>query len=53
MLQMIFSIISGYLLCIKIHKADRLKPDIHVHHPCVQVHIVDIATGKYVKKSDR
>eukprot|EP00794_Sanderia_malayensis_P004725 gene4725-5348_t len=42
-----------YLLCIQIHKADRLKPDINVHHPCVRVHIVDKATGQYVKKSDR
>ncbi|XP_065062280.1 jouberin-like [Rhopilema esculentum] len=44
---------DGYLLSIQIHKADRLKPDIDVVHPCIRVHVIDTSTGQYVKKSDR
>lgn len=44
---------DGYLLSIQIHKADRLKPDVNVTHPCIRVHIVDANNGQYVKKSDR
>ena len=44
---------DGLLLCIVVHKADQLKPDIHVTHPVIRLHIVDMNTGQYVKKTDR
>ena len=44
---------DGYILSVTIHRADNLKPDLCIAHPMVRVHVVDIDTGQYVKKSDR
>lgn len=43
---------DGYILSVTIHRADNLKPDLCIAHPMVRVHVVDIDTGQYVKKSD-
>jgi len=41
------------ILGITIHGTDCLLPDVNLLHPLVQVHLVDMATGGYIKKSDR
>ncbi|XP_030749196.1 jouberin-like [Sitophilus oryzae] len=38
---------------IIIHKSDRLLLNSFVIHPVVKIHVVDIRTGKYFKKSDK
>ena len=54
MKQFIFFILFnvGLLFCIVIHKADQLRPDVRVQHPVVRIHIVNMETGQYVKKTD-
>ncbi|XP_057305482.1 jouberin-like [Hydractinia symbiolongicarpus] len=42
---------DGLLLCIIIHKADQLRPDSRVHHPVIRVHVVNMETGQYIKKT--
>ena len=44
---------DGFILSVAVHRADRLKPDLYVSHPMVRVHVVDLDTGNYVKKSNR
>lgn len=44
---------DGYILSVTVHRADNLKPDLCISHPMVRVHVVDMETGQYVKKSDR
>ena len=44
---------DGYILSVTVHRADYLKPDLCISHPVVRVHLVDMDTGQYVKKSDR
>ncbi|KXJ04331.1 Jouberin, partial [Exaiptasia diaphana] len=41
------------ILSVTIHRADQLKTDIQICHPMLRIHVVDISTGNYVKKSDR
>lgn len=41
------------ILTIVVHKADQLELDIHVKHPLVRVHIVDMSCGQYFKKSKK
>ncbi|EDV23137.1 uncharacterized protein TRIADDRAFT_58114 [Trichoplax adhaerens] len=41
------------ILTIAVHKADQLELDVHVKHPLVRIHLVDISNGQYVKKSNR
>lgn len=43
---------DGYILSVTVHRADNLKPDLLISHPMVRVHVVDMETGQYVKKSD-
>lgn len=43
---------DGYILSVTVHRADQLKPDLCISHPMVRVHVVDMDTGQYVKKSD-
>lgn len=44
---------DGFILSVTVHRADNLKPDLCISHPMVRVHVVDLETGQYVKKSDR
>ena len=44
---------DGYVMCVVIHRADRLKTDLRINHPLVRVHVLDIDTGQYVKKCSR
>ena len=44
---------DGYILSVIVHRADNLKPNLCISHPMVRVHVVDMDTGQYVKKSDR
>ncbi|KAJ7388553.1 Jouberin [Desmophyllum pertusum] len=43
---------DGFILSVIVHRADNLKPDLCISHPMVRVHVVDMETGQYVKKSD-
>ncbi|XP_046857215.1 jouberin-like [Xenia sp. Carnegie-2017] len=44
---------DGHVMCIVIHKTDRLQTDLMISHPLVRVHILDMTTGEYVKKCNR
>lgn len=44
---------DGHVMCIVVHKADRLKTDLRINHPLVRVHVLDVNTGEYVKKCSR
>ncbi|XP_032238499.2 jouberin isoform X2 [Nematostella vectensis] len=44
---------DGLIFSVTIHRADRLKPDLSILHPLVRVHMVDMDTGKYIKKSEK
>ena len=44
---------DGYILSVTVHRADNLKPNLCISHPMVRVHVLDMDTGQYVKKSDR
>ena len=41
------------IMGITVHSTDCLIPDVRLIHPLIQVHVVDMETGKYMKKSDR
>ncbi|XP_065834714.1 jouberin-like isoform X2 [Oscarella lobularis] len=41
---------ESFVLSVTIHSADRLKPNIHISHPVVRVHIIDATSGCHVKK---
>ena len=41
------------ILGMTIHGTDCLLPDVNLLHPLIQVQLVDMATGGYIKKSDR
>ncbi|KAG7465735.1 hypothetical protein MATL_G00156670 [Megalops atlanticus] len=43
---------DSLVLGVYIHRTDRLKTDLMVSHPMVKVHVIDEATGHYVKKED-
>ena len=42
---------DGRVFGVTIHRSDRLKTDLYIAHPLVRVHMVDVDTGAYVKKS--
>lgn len=42
---------ESFVTSIKLHKTDRLNTTDFVKHPVVMVHVVDVATGKYLTKS--
>ena len=44
---------DGYILSVTVHRSDRLRPDLYISHPLVRVHVMDIDTENYVKKSNR
>lgn len=41
------------ITAVTVHKTDRLPLNSLVTHPLVSVHIIDIETGEYLKKSDK
>ena len=41
------------IMGITIHGTDCLVPDVKLIHPLMQLHIVDMETGQYMKKSDK
>ncbi|XP_026007592.1 jouberin isoform X2 [Astatotilapia calliptera] len=43
---------DNLVLGVYIHRTDRLKTDLMISHPMVKIHVVDEATGQYVKKED-
>ncbi|XP_036398069.1 jouberin [Megalops cyprinoides] len=43
---------DSLVLGVYVHRTDRLKTDLMVSHPMVKVHVIDEATGHYVKKED-
>uniref|UniRef100_A0A3Q4GUR5 Abelson helper integration site 1 n=1 Tax=Neolamprologus brichardi TaxID=32507 RepID=A0A3Q4GUR5_NEOBR len=43
---------DNLVLGVYIHRTDRLKTDLTISHPMVKIHVVDEATGQYVKKED-
>lgn len=40
------------IMGITVYKTDRLKLDSLIVHPVVKIHVVDIQTGEYIRKSD-
>ncbi|CAF1634662.1 unnamed protein product, partial [Adineta ricciae] len=40
------------ILGIVVHRTDRLRTDLRLRHPFVRVHIVDLSTRSYVRKTD-
>ncbi|XP_014681830.1 PREDICTED: jouberin-like isoform X1 [Priapulus caudatus] len=44
---------DGRVLSVTIHKTDRLQTDFLVSHPLVKVHVIDGATGQYMKKFNK
>ncbi len=40
------------ILGIVIHRTDRLRTDLRLRHPFVRVHLIDINTRSYVRKTD-
>lgn len=47
------SFVLGLILCILIHKTDQLRPDPRLQHPVIRVHLVNMETGQYLKKTDK
>ncbi|XP_065672892.1 jouberin isoform X3 [Hydra vulgaris] len=43
---------DGLLFCIIIHKTDELRPDFRIRHPVIRIHIVNMNSGHYIKKTD-
>lgn len=43
---------DSLVLGVYVHRTDRLKTDLLISHPMVKIHVVDEATGQYVKKED-
>lgn len=41
------------IMGITVHGTDCLVPDVRLIHPLIQVHVVDMDTGQYMKKSDK
>nr|CAD7263043.1 unnamed protein product [Timema shepardi] len=41
------------IIGITVHRSDCLQPDVLVRHPLVKVHLIDVSTGEYLKKSDK
>ena len=41
------------IMGITIHGTDCLVPDVRLIHPLIQLHVVDMDTGQYMKKSDK
>ena len=41
------------IMGITIHGTDCLVPDVRLTHPLIQLHIIDMETGRYMKKSDK
>ncbi|GAB6023618.1 Jouberin, variant 2 [Chamberlinius hualienensis] len=39
------------VFCVTIHRVDRLKMNLHIKHPLVRVHIVDVISGCCLKHS--
>jgi jouberin len=44
---------DGRILAIRIHRTDKLRTEIFILHPVVRVHLVDMDTGQYLKKTSR
>ncbi len=40
------------ILGIVIHRTDRLRTDLRLRHPFVRVHLIDLTTRSYVRKTD-
>lgn len=40
------------ILGIVVHRTDRLRTDLRLRHPFVRVHIIDLSTRSYVRKTD-
>jgi hypothetical protein len=40
------------ILGIVIHRTDRLRTDLRLRHPFVRVHLIDLSTRSYVRKTD-
>lgn len=40
------------ILGIVIHRTDRLRTDLRLRHPFVRVHLIDLNTRSYVRKTD-
>ncbi|UJR37055.1 hypothetical protein I4U23_029760 [Adineta vaga] len=40
------------ILGIVIHRTDRLRTDLRLRHPFIRVHLVDLSTRSYVRKTD-
>jgi hypothetical protein len=40
------------ILGIVVHRTDRLRTDLRLRHPLVRVHIIDLNTRSYVRKTD-
>lgn len=40
------------ILGITIHRTDRLRTDLRLRHPFVRVHLIDLSTRSYVRKTD-
>lgn len=49
---LLFYISDEKITGITIHRSDCLIPDELVCHPVVKVHIIDMTTGEYLKKSN-
>lgn len=41
------------IMGITIHGTDCLVPDVRLTHPLIQIHVVDMETGQYMKKSNK
>ena len=41
---------EGRIVGLTIHRTDKLKTDFYISHPLVRIHVVDLATGQYLKK---
>lgn len=40
------------ILGIVVHRTDRLRTDLRLRHPFVRVHLIDINTRSYIRKTD-
>lgn len=40
------------ILGIVVHRTDRLRTDLRLRHPFVRVHIIDLSTRSYIRKTD-
>jgi len=44
---------TGQVLQVIVHRTDKLKSDFYISHPLVRVHIIDMETGRYLKKQNK